>query len=280
MRDLAILGAGALGGTLAHAVARTDAASAIRLIDDAGQVAAGKALDIMQAAPIEQFATILTGHQDIVSGLGASVVVLADRVNGGEWLGDDALLMLKRLRRSTEESVVICAGASHREIVERGVRELGYRRERLFGTAPEALIGAVRALVALEADGSPRDVALTVLGVPPSQLVIPWGDATIGGRAAVSVLTEPMRRRLTERTGKLWPPGPLALALAAAKAVRGVLGGSRQLIGAFVSPDDSAGRRERAAASQVRLDVNGIARIETPTLSVHDRVALDNATLL
>jgi malate/lactate dehydrogenase len=176
--------------------------------------------------------------------------------------------------------VIVCAGAAHRELVERGVRELGYRREQLFGSAPEALVGAVRALVALETNGSPRDVALTVLGVPPSEHVIPWEDATVGGFSATRILDEPTRRRLGARIGPLWPPGPIALASAAAKAIRGVFGLSREVVCAFVAPDDSSGRRVRAASLPIHLGPSGIIRVQLPPLNVHDQVALDNAMLL
>jgi malate dehydrogenase len=280
MRDVVILGAGELGGTLTHVLARSDAATTIRLIDDAGEVAAGKALDIMQASPIERFATRVTGKNDLAAVAGAHVIVMADRAAGGEWRGGEAMLMLKRLRSAAGRGVILCAGSSHAELVERGVRELGYRREQLFGSAPEALASAVRALVAVEANGSPREVALTVLGVPPSQTVIPWNEATIGGLAAVRLLDEPARRRLAARVGPLWPPGPIALAAAAAKAIQAVFGQSRQLVCAFVAPDDSAGRRLRTAALPVRLGPDGISRVEIPSLSVHDRIVLDNAMQL
>ena len=88
----------------------------------------------------------------------------------------------------------MCAGASQRDVVERGVTELGYSRQRLLGTAPEALAGALRAIVAIETDGSPRDVALTVLGIPPDQIVIPWEEATVGGFLATSVIDQATRR--------------------------------------------------------------------------------------
>ena len=99
-----------------------------------------------------------------------------------------------------------------------------------MGTAPEALAAALRAIVALETDGSPRDVALTVLGIPPDQIVIPWEEATVGGFLATSVLDQPTRRRLAARVAPLWPPGPIALAAAAAKAIQSVLGRSRQTV--------------------------------------------------
>jgi malate dehydrogenase len=280
MRASAIIGAGELGGALAHVLARRDLVSTIRLIDETGHVAEGKALDIMQAAPIEGFATEVTGSTDLTSAAGAALIVLADRSGGSEWNGEDGLLLLKRLSRLGAGSVVLCAGASQRELIERGVRELRFARERLFGSAPEALAAAVRAIVALETNGSPSDVALTVLGVPPSQVVVPWEEATIGGFAATQVLDEPARRRLAARVAPLWPPGPYALAWAAAKAAGAVLGRSRRTMSGFIAPDDSNGRRARTAALPLRLGEAGVLGDALPSLSVHDRVALDNAMLL
>jgi malate dehydrogenase len=280
MRASAIIGAGELGGALAHVLARRDLASTIRLIDETGQVAEGKALDIMQAAPIEGFATEVSGSTDLTTVAGAALVVLADRSGGSEWQGEDGLLLLKRLSQLGAGSVVLCAGASQRELIERGVRELRFARERLFGSAPEALAAAVRAIVALETNGSPSDVALTVLGVPPSQVVVPWEEATIGGFAATRVLDEAARRRLAARVEPLWPPGPYALAWAAAKAADAVLGRSRRTMSGFIAPDDSNGRRARTAALPLRLGEAGVLSDKLPSLSVRDRVALDNAMLL
>jgi malate dehydrogenase len=280
MHEVAIVGAGELGGTLAHLLARRGTAASVRLIDEAGQVGAGKALDITQAAPIEGFATRVSGRTDLGAIGQPHVVVLADRAGGGEWRGDEALLLLTRLRAFTGQSVVLCAGAQQLELVERGVREIGMRREGVFGSAPEALAGALRAMVALETDGSARDVALTVLGVPPSHVFVPWEEASIAGLAARHLLDEPARRRLSARIAPLWPPGPYALAAAAAKAIDAIFGRSKATIAAFVAPDDSAGRKARAGALPVRLGPSGIVQVESPALTAHDQIALDNALLL
>jgi malate dehydrogenase len=243
-------------------------------------MAAGKALDIVQAGAIERFGTLVSGHHDSSAVGGADVIVLADQGGRGEWSADDAARALRRVVRASASSVVICAGASQRETVERGVRELGFRREQLVGSAPEALASAVRALVALEVNGSPRDVGLIVAGVPPDHVVIPWEDATIAGISAIRLLTEPVRRKLAAQVTKLWPPGPLALASAAAKAVGTVLAGSRQVVCAFVAPDDSAGRRYRTGAIPVRLSVDGIQPVDLSKLNARDRLSLENATAL
>jgi malate dehydrogenase len=280
MRASAIIGAGELGGALAHVLARRDLVPVIRLIDERGHLAEGKALDIMQAAPIEGFATAVSGSADLTRAAGAALVILADRSSGGEWEGDEGLLLLKRLSQLDAGHVVLCAGASQRELIERGVRELRFARKRLFGSAPEALAAAVRAIVALETNGSASDVALAVLGVPPSHVVVPWEEATIGGFAATRVLDETARRRLAARIAPLWPPGPYALAWAGAKAAEAVLGRSRRTISGFIAPDDSNGRRARTAALPLRLGETGVLSDDLPSLSVHDRVALDNAMML
>jgi malate dehydrogenase len=277
MIDVAILGAGELGGSLAHVLARREIVRSIQLIDPAGQVAAGKALDIMQTGPVEGFSTRVAGTTDITRAAAADLVVVADQVKPQ---AADDLLILRQISQIASRALVLCAGPEGRTLVERGVRELGYRRERLIGSAPEALAASVRALVALQTNGSVRDVALAVLGVPPLHTVVNWDDATIGGFAATRVLDEPTLRRLSSQVALLWPPGPHVLAHAAVETIAAVCGVSRRAISCFTAPDDSAGRRTRAVALPVRLGPMGITSVDQPTLSGAARVALDNAMLL
>jgi malate dehydrogenase len=280
MREVGIIGAGELGGAIAHQLARRDFARSVTLVDETGRVAAGKALDIAQAAPVEGFATQLSGTTDVATIAGADVVVLAEAVNGGEWLGDAGFQLLKRLAMSAPQAILICAGGSARELVEHGVRDVKLRRERIIGTAPEALAAGVRALVALAANGSPRDVALSVVGTPPQHTVIAWEEATIGGFALTRQLSEPDRRRIAARAAALWPPGPHALAAAAVKAIGAIAGRSRQTVTCFVGPDMSSGTRTRATALPVVFDASGMVSVRMPALSVVERVALDNAMLV
>jgi malate dehydrogenase len=280
MQQVAIIGAGELGGAAAHLLARHDLVRSITLVDETGRVAAGKALDIAQAAPIEGFATEVSGSNDVSAASGAGIVVVADRVGGGEWQGEDGLLLLKRLTQTASGAVIVCAGAAQRDLVDRGVRELRFMRARLFGSAPEALAGGARALVALAVNGSPRDVALSVLGVPPHHTVIPWADATFAGFELTRLVDEPSRRRLAARVAALWPPGPYALATAATMVIEAMVGRSRRIAGCFVAPDSSAGTHTRAGAMPVRLGPAGIVDVLLPSLSEVEQVALDNAMQL
>ena len=56
-----------LGGLLAHVLARRNVAPEICLIDDNGRAAEGKALDISQAAPVEGFASNVSGSADLIT---------------------------------------------------------------------------------------------------------------------------------------------------------------------------------------------------------------------
>jgi malate dehydrogenase len=280
MHVVAIIGAGELGGELAHALARRDAARTIRLIDEAGRIAEGKALDILEAAPIEGFTAELSGSTDVTTAAGAAIVVIADRARAGAWDIEEGLRLLERLIRLAPRAILVCAGESHRELVERGVRELRIPRTRLIGSAPEALAAAARALVALECRTSPRDVSLSVFGVPPTRIVVSWDHATVAGMTLARFVEGPARRRLSARIAALWPPGPYALAAAATTIIETLLGRSRRLACCFVAPDDSGGVRMRAAALTARLSPGGIAEVVEPSLSAVEQVALDNAVLL
>jgi malate dehydrogenase len=280
MQNVAIIGAGELGGATAHALARSNLVRSITLIDETRRVAVGKALDIAQAGPVEPFATHVSGATDVSMAAGASIVILADRVTGGEWQGEDGLVLLKRLSQTASGAVILCAGPSQRELVDRGVRELRVARTRLFGSAPESLAAAVRALVALAVNGSPRDISLSVLGVPPAHTVIPWADATVAGFALTRLVDEPSRRRLGARVAALWPPGPYALAAAATAFVDAMAGRSRRVASCFVAPDFSTGVHTRTGAVPVRLGPAGIVDVVLPSLSAVEQVALDNALML
>jgi len=280
MREVAIIGAGELGGALAHVLARRQLVRAITIVDDTGHVAAGKALDIAQAAPIEGFATRVAGSTDVSAAAGASIVVIADRVGGGDIQGDEGLMLLRKVSQMASGAVVLCAGATQRDLVARGVRDAGFDRCRLFGSAPEALVAAGRALVALTVRASPRDVALTVLGVPPSHVVIPWQEAALAGVSLAAQIDEPTRRRLDVTIGALWPPGPYALASAAVKVIEAIEGRSRQLASCFAAPERAAAARVRTAALLVRLDRSGIVEVVLPPLSAVEQLALDNAMLI
>ena len=275
MAGVAIVGAGELGGALAHKLAGRGRVPSVCLIDASRGVAAGKALDIRQSGPIERFETrVAAGALDAV--IGAGVVVLADSAasaDGGR-PGDPSAVM-RRIAGLTGDTPIVCAGADGGRLVAGSVRELGVGRARIVGSAPEALAAGLRALVALEADVSPAQVALQVLGRPPGHAVVAWSGASVAGGPLEDRLPPPALARVRRRVERLWPPGPYALASAAARVVEALAaGGSRRVFTCFVA---GGSRRTSASAVPVTLNADGVGEVMVPRLSPSERVALDNA---
>ena len=123
-------------------------------------------------------------------------------------------------------------------------------------------------------------MALSVLGVPPSQIVIPGRMPRLAGAGADAADRRAGTAAARARIAALWPPGPYGLASASAKAVGAVFGRTRSVVSCFVAPEQSQGVRRRTAALPARLNLRGIERIALPELNGADRVALDNAMLL
>ena len=276
MQSIVILGAGELGGALARQLAAADIATRIVLVDDAGRVAEGKALDIRQAAPVDGYTTFVAGSTDESAVLGADAIVIADRfTSGAEWLDDAGVALVRRVTHLNPTSLVLCAGAQQASLVERGVREGGIARQRLFGSAPEALRSSIVSMTALEAGCSPTEVSLAVVGRPPGQTIVPWEDASIGGRRATEVLTPPAITRLDARLTRMWPPGPLTLASAATRVLRVASTRGALSVCAFVAITRGEGDQGRVGMLPVQVRPAGISAVLTPTLSVRDRVRLE-----
>jgi malate dehydrogenase len=72
---IALIGAGNIGGTLAHLIGLKEMGDVV-LFDVFGGVAAGKALDIMQSGPVDGFDAMMTGGSDYASIKGADVVII------------------------------------------------------------------------------------------------------------------------------------------------------------------------------------------------------------
>ena len=279
MTTVCIIGAGELGGAVAHALARGERVAHVVLIDSAGRIAAGKALDIQQSGAVEGFHTRLSGSDDATRAAGAAVCVVADRAgqSSAEWQGEEALAMLTRLAPYAGEAPLVFAGAAQAGVMLAAEREAQFHRTRLIGSAPEAFASAVTAIVAMEARCSPAEVKLTVLGAPPAGLVVPWSEASIGGYALERVLTQVQLARLEARVGRLWPPGPYALGLAAARVVEAIATSSRRAFSVLSVLGGEFGVRDRMGALPVRLSTTGIVHVRVPTLNTRERVLLETA---
>lgn len=279
MSTLVVLGAGDLGGAVTRAAVAAAVTRRVVLVDDAGDVARGKALDILQSAAIDGVAVDVTGTSDLAAVVGADVVVLADRHAAGpavEHQGDAAVQLLTRVRQLNPRALIVCAGALQLDVVERFVHERGADATRVAGSAPEALRAGLVALTALAAQAAPREVSLMVVGRPPRATVVMWNEAAIAGRRATAVLTPPAITRLESQVPHLWPPSPLTLAGAAVRVVTLAMSNGAGTPALFVVPVGSEGVRRSGVTLPATVRGNIVTPI-WPELSPRDRTRLESA---
>jgi malate dehydrogenase len=278
MITVCIIGSGDLGGAIAHALARGRVARIV-IVDESAAVAAGKALDIQQSGAIAGSHAQLEGTHDLTRIIGCAACVIADRFGqpSTEWQGDAGLEMLRRLLPNTGDAPLVFAGAQQAPLLLAAAREAGVKRERLIGSAPEALASAITAIVAMEARCAPGEISLAVLGTPPAGFVVPWSEATVGGYALDRVLTQVQLARIEARATRLWPPGPFTLGLAAARVAEAVLGASRRAHGVLTVLGGEFGVRDRIGTLPVLLSSSGIVHVRVPVLNTRERVRLENA---
>ena len=274
MSFVAIIGAGPLGGALAHTLATRDRVREIRLIDQEERIAAGKALDISQSSPVERFSTRVIASGEIGSVAGAAAIAVADPAAGGgtEIGGESGLVLLRQLQAIEAGAPIVFAGANQRELMLRTITELHARPQSVIGSAPSALESAVRALAGLAIDASGVEIALRVVGVPPRAAVVAWEEATAFGQPIAVHLAPHQIAALNARLPGLWPPGPYALASAGARVLEAIANGSRRRFSCFVSLP-----RRRVVAMPVELGEDGVRRVIEPALTRQERTRLENA---
>lgn len=273
MPFMAIIGAGPIGGATAHKAASRDRMGEIRLIDSAEGIAAGKALDIVQAAPLEGFGTRVTAAGDLRAAAGAALIVVADgAADAKEHSGEAGLALLRTLTAIETRAPLLFAGPGPRELMGRAVTELKVVPARLVGSAPLALESALRALAGLTVDASGVEVSLRVLGIPPHGAVVGWEEGTVFGQPLTAHLAPHEIAALSGRIPGLWPPGPYALASAAARVAEAIVNGSRRRFSCFVPIE-----RRGVAAMPVEVHEDGVARVLAPCLTRQEQTQLDNA---
>jgi malate dehydrogenase len=274
---IALVGCGPVGGALAQTLALRDRVAEIRLIDPFGGIAQGKALDILQSSPVEHFSVRVVAAHALHSAAGAAAVVIADSGETGvEYVGATGLGLVREIAAFESVAPLVFAGATQQELIGRAVSELHVPRFRVLGSAPEALESAVRALAGVAMDGSGAEVQLQIVGAPPAHAVVGWEEATASGVPLRTRLAPHVLAALAARIPTLWPPGPFALASAAARVVEGIVNGSRRPFSCFVALD-AGPTRHAVAATAVDVGRTGIVRLQEPALTRQEQTQFENA---
>ena len=169
---IALIGAGQIGGTLAHLVALKELGDVI-LFDIAEGTPQGKALDIAQSGPIEGFDASLKGANSYADIAGADVCIVTAGVPRKPGMSRDDLLGInlkvmksvgEGLKSHAPKAFVICI-TNPLDAMVWALREFsGLPHHMVVGMAGVLDAGRFRHFLATEFNVSMRDVTAFVLG--------------------------------------------------------------------------------------------------------------------
>ena len=186
---IALIGAGQIGGTLAHLAAIKELGDVV-LFDIAEGTPQGKALDIAQSGPIEGFDATMKGANDYADIAGADVCIVTAGVPRKPGMSRDDLLGInlkvmksvgEGIRTHAPDAFVICI-TNPLDAMVWALREFsGLPHGKVVGMAGVLDSGRFRHFLSLEFGVSMRDVTAFVLGGHGDTMVPLIRYSTVGG---------------------------------------------------------------------------------------------------
>ncbi len=200
---VAIVGAGNVGATCAQRIAEADIAD-VALIDIAEGLAAGKALDLAEAAPLVGHSRRIVGGEDYDLAKGSDVVVITAGLPRKPGMTRDDLLaatqIVTELKRTTPDAIYIMVTNPLDVTTYIAHQILGVPRERVMGMAGALDSVRFRAFIAMELGCAPADVQAIVLGGHGDSMVPLPRYATAGGIAVTELISSARLEEIVERT--------------------------------------------------------------------------------
>jgi malate dehydrogenase len=186
---IALIGAGQIGGTLAH-LALSKELGDIILFDIADGIPQGKALDLAESAPIEGVDVALSGTSDYAGIAGADVVIVTAGVPRKPGMSRDDLLGINLkvmeqvgagIRAHTPDAFVICITNPLDAMVWALQKASGLPVNKVVGMAGVLDSARFRYFLSVELNVSVEDVTAFVLGGHGDEMVPSIRYSTVAG---------------------------------------------------------------------------------------------------
>ena len=207
-KKVSIVGAGNVGATAAHWIAAKELADVV-LIDVVEGIPQGKALDLLEAMPIEKRDVSVTGSNDYAASANSDIVVITAGIPRKPGMSRDDLLhtnfkimsdVVAKVVEQSPESILIIVSNPLDAMAQAAYRQAGFNRERVIGMAGVLDSARFRTFIAAELNVSVENVAAFVLGGHGDTMVPLPRYSTVAG-IPITELIEPARlEQIVQRT--------------------------------------------------------------------------------
>ncbi len=289
-----VVGAGNVGATLAQRIAEADLADVV-MIDVAADLATGKALDMMEAAPVVGFNAKITGGGDYAATAGSDVCVITAGLARKPGMSRDDLLnknteivkgCVEQLVAHSPNTILILVTNPLDAMCEVARRASGFPRERVFGMAGVLDAARMRWFIADELKVSVEDVDAFVLGGHGDTMVPVSRFATVAGIPLPQLLSAERIEAINQRTKtggieivNYYKTGSAYYAPSAStyEMVAAILHDKKKILPCAVLLDGEYGLNGLFVGVPVRLGRGGMEQVIELTLLPEEQAALEKS---
>ncbi|MCA9522059.1 MAG: malate dehydrogenase [Myxococcales bacterium] len=205
---ITIVGAGNVGATAAHWAAAKELGDVV-LVDIVEGMPQGKALDLMETAPVEGFDVNVSGANDYDATVNSDVVIITAGLARKPGMSRDDLLqkntaivsgVVREIAPRSPNSVLIIVSNPLDAMAYVAKKVSGFPRERVIGMAGVLDSARFRCFLAMELDCSVEDVSAFVLGGHGDTMVPLPRYSSMAGIPVTELLSEERIAALVKRT--------------------------------------------------------------------------------
>src|SRR6202167_5639948 len=207
-KKVTIVGAGNVGATAAHWIAAKELADVV-LLDVMEGVPQGKALDLLQAMPIEKRDVSIVGTNDYADTANSDVVVITAGIARKPGMSRDDLLntnfkimsdVVNKAVAASPNCILIIVANPLDAMAQTAYKKAGFPRERVIGMAGVLDSARFRTFIAEELNVSVENVTAFVLGGHGDTMVPLARYSTVAGIPITELIAPDRLEQLIQRT--------------------------------------------------------------------------------
>ena len=294
MDKVTIIGAGSVGTAAAFYLAEKRVAN-VMLIDSVEGRSKGKALDLMEAAPIRGYDVRVEGSDDFKDMAGSKVVVIAaGLVRKPEMMRQDLLEqnvkviddILEKVKKHAPKAILINLTEPVDTLTYYIIKKGGYSPSKVMGVSGALDSSRLREFIAQELNVSSVDTTAIIIGGHHDYMVIPPRYARVEGVPITELLPPEKVESLVARTRvagteivESLKTGSASNAPGAAVAdmVEAIVRNSRRIVCAPSMLNGEYGHKNICLGVPVLLSKNGIEKIIELELTLAEKEAFDKS---
>lgn len=274
-----VIGAGNVGATCANVIAQKDIVNKVVLLDIKEGVAEGKALDIWETAPVNEYSTRVEGYtNDYAQTKNSEVVVITSGLPRKPGMSRDDLIATNAgIVRSVTENVIKYSPDAKIIVVSNPLDVMTYcafltakvDSNRVFGMAGVLDTARYRAFIASELHISPKDIQGMLMGGHGDTMVPLPRYTTVSGIPVTELIPADKLNAIIERTKNgggeivnlLGTSAWYAPGAAAAQMVESIVKNENRIFPACAMLNGQYGLKDIYLGVPVKLGKNGIEQI-------------------